>query len=46
MHEAYGSVCVCVCTWWTEIPQSNVDGKIADLAELRKKKQSLEEFNI
>lgn len=41
------SLCVCVwvrctgvCTWWTEIPQSNVDGKIADLAELRKKKKS------
>lgn len=33
-------VCVCVCTWWAEIPQSNVDGKVAHLAELRKQTSS------
>lgn len=27
-----------VFTWWTEVAESNVDGKVADLTELRKRK--------
>lgn len=27
-----------VFTWWTEVAESNVDGKVADLTELRERK--------
>lgn len=30
-----------VRTWWAEIPQSNMDGKVANLAELRKQTSSV-----
>lgn len=32
----FGPGLLYVGTWWAEIPQSNVDGKVANLAELRK----------